>query len=213
MLERPIAFSLTFMVLFALSCAFLAVVDALPEPKKTHASGATASREARPPVVAGLSASPQVLPGLPVRIIAPTIGLDMPVSNPSSTSVEALDQALLSGTVRYPASALLGQEGGVLIVGHSSYLPVVHNQNFKAFNHIKELKEGDDVSVYSAEAEYHYRVVGVRLGKALASTPQDVVKLPDSGNGKYLVMVTCDSFGAKSDRYIVTAEFVGVYAL
>src|SRR3989344_666473 len=197
MLERPIAFSLTFMVLFALSCAFLAVVDALPEPKKTHASGATASREARPPVVAGLSASPQVLPGLPVRIIAPTIGLDMPVSNPSSTSVEALDQALLSGTVRYPASAL----------------PGVHNQNFKAFNHIKELKEGDDVSVYSAEAEYHYRVVGVRLGKALASTPQDVVKLPDSGNGKDLVMVTCDSFGAKSDRYIVTAEFVGVYAL
>jgi LPXTG-site transpeptidase (sortase) family protein len=151
-------------------------------------------------------------PGLPVQVRAPSVGLDVSVSNPTDTDNGVLNNALLKGAVRYPTSAPLGGDGGVLLVGHSSYLPIVHNQNYKAFNHIKDLKNGATVSVYTDAAEYRYTVVDVRQGHALASTPEDVVELPSDGNGKYLVLVTCDSFGAKSDRYIVTAEFAGAYA-
>ena len=146
-------------------------------------------------------------PGLPVRIVAKSIGLDKTVANPDATDVETLDKALQGGTVRYPTSARLGEEGTVLIFGHSSYLPVVRNQNYKAFNGIQKLKEGETVSIYSATTEYRYAVKSVRL----ANATEDVIELP--ATGKFLTLVTCDSFGKKTDRYVVTAEFAGAYSL
>ena len=144
---------------------------------------------------------------IPLRIVAKSIGLDKTIANPSSTDVEVLDAALQGGTVRYPTSARLGEEGTVLIFGHSSYLPIVRNQNYKAFNGIQKLKAGDTVSVYSASAEYRYTVTGVRL----ANAAEDVIELPSTG--KFLTMVTCDSFGKKTDRFVVTAKFEGAYTL
>lgn len=190
-------FAVTFVALFALSYAFMAAVDALPEP----ISGG-ASLPAQQP----LEPSVQVAE-LPVRIVANSIGLENNVLNPESTAVADLDAALLKGTVRYPTSAQLGVDGTVLVFGHSSYLPIVRNQNFKAFNGIQKLKAGDTVSVYSATHEYRYTVTGVRL----ANAAEDVVELPS--NGKFLTLVTCDSFGTKSDRFIVTASFAGMYSI
>ena len=83
----------------------------------------------------------------------------------------------------------------------------MRNQNFKAFDGVQNLKAGDTVSIYSATREYRYAVSGVRL----ANTTEGVVQLPS--NGKYLTLVTCNSFGSKSDRYVVTADFVGAYEL
>lgn len=194
MAKQSTAFALTFVALFALSFMFLAGVDALPEP--------ISSNEAPPSERVNT-----VLPELPVRITAKSIGLDKTVANPSSTDVETLDAALLDGTVRYPTSARLGEEGTVLIFGHSSYLPIVRNQNYKAFNGIQKLKAGETVSVYSATAEYRYKVTGVRL----ANATEDVVELP--ATGKFLTLVTCDSFGKKTDRYVVIAEFQASYTI
>jgi LPXTG-site transpeptidase (sortase) family protein len=83
----------------------------------------------------------------------------------------------------------------------------VHNQAYKTFNGIQKLKNGATVSVYSGTTEYRYKVTGVRL----ANATEDVVELPT--NGKFLTLVTCDSFGTKSDRFVVTAEFEGEYSL
>ena len=146
-------------------------------------------------------------PELPVRIVAKSIGLDKTVANPDATDVETLDKALQGGTVRYPTSARLGEEGTVLIFGHSSYLPVVRNQNYKAFNGIQKLKEGETVSIYSATTEYRYAVKSVRL----ANATEDVIELP--ATGKFLTLVTCDSFGKKSDRFVVVAELQGSYTI
>lgn len=192
-----IAFALTFVALFALTYAFMAAVDALPEPVSGDASLVEMPAQALSAQVAEF----------PVRVAAKAIGLDEPVANPESTEVAVLDEALLKGSVRYPTSAQLGVDGTVLLFGHSSYLPIVRNQNYKAFNGIQKLKAGDTVSVYSATAEYRYAVTGVRL----ANASEDVVELPS--NGKYLTLITCDSFGTKSDRFVVTAEFAGAYAL
>ena len=143
----------------------------------------------------------------PVRVTAQSIGLDESVSNPTSENVEVLDAGLLKGAVRWPTSAQLGVKGTVLLFGHSSYLLIVHNLAYKAFNHIQDLKTGATISVYSATTEYRYRVTGVRI----ASATEDVVELPS--DKKYLTLVTCDSFGKKTDRFVVTADFVGTYAI
>ena len=198
MAKQSTTFALTFVALFALSFVFLAGMDSLPEPIEP-VSTASVQSQVRTDAVQVAEA--------PTRIVAASIGMDNNVLNPESTDVEVLDAALLQGTVRYPQSALLGVDGTVLIFGHSSYLPIVHNQNYKAFNGIQKLKVGSTVSVYSATSEYRYTVKSVRL----ANATEDVVELP--ATGKYLTLVTCDSFGTKSDRFIVTAEFAGAYVL
>lgn len=198
MTKQSTAFAFTFVALFALSFVFLAGLDMLPEPLKSQNT-----IEAQDvPKTTDVQATE-----LPVRIVAKSIGLDKTVANPDATDVDTLDKALLGGTVRYPTSAKLGEEGTVLIFGHSSYLPIVHNQNYKAFNGIQKLKEGETVSVYSGTTEYRYAVKSVRL----ANATEDVIELP--ATGKFLTLVTCDSFGTKSDRFVVTAEFQGAYGL
>ncbi len=209
MAKNGIIFAATFVALFMLAYVFLAALDMLPDPVNTSQDSSqqvlgSPSLSAQPDRAAQNTETPGELP---VRVVAKNIGLDVTVSNTDSTDVDALDNLLLKGAVRYPTSATLGQEGTVLLFGHSSYLPIVHNQNYKAFDGIQNLKAGEMVSVYSGSTEYRYSVVGVRL----ANANEDVVELPSTG--KHLALVTCDSFGTKSDRYVLTADLVGAYAL
>ena len=197
-LGRAGAFLLTFAMLFGLMYGFLAVVDALPD---TGADLPTPSSSSQ--IVTDTSGTPE----LPTSVVAPAIGLNITVSNPTSTNIDTLDAALLKGAVRYPTSAELGVDGTVLIFGHSSYLPIVHNQNYKAFDGIQNLKVGETISVYSGTLEYRYSVTGMRV----ADATEDVVEL--STTGKHLVLVTCDSFASKNNRFVVTADFVGTYSL
>lgn len=205
MVAQPLAFSITFVALFALSFAFLAAVDALPEPTDApvyqDGTETPAVADTTPAYTAPADAE------VPLRVVARSIGLDAPVANPATTDIEALDQELLHSTVRYPTSAMLGVEGTVLLFGHSSYLPVVRNQAYKFFNDVQFLHKGDIVSVYSGTAEYRYAVTSVRL----ANATEDVVEMPS--DGKYLTLVTCDTFGSKSNRFVVETEFVGSYPL
>lgn len=140
----------------------------------------------------------------PMGIEIPSVGVKANVNNPTATDIPTLDEALLSGAVRYPTSAKLGEEGNVLIFGHSSYLPVVHNQSFKAFNEIANLEVGEPIVVYSEGRRYVYAVETVRA----ADVDNDAIPL--SRDGALLTLVTCNSFGDKSDRYIVTASLVSV---
>jgi LPXTG-site transpeptidase (sortase) family protein len=195
---RAFSFAFTFVCLFGLTYVFLAMVDALPEPR----GGAP---EATTPVL--VEDMPAGTHELPVRVVAKDIGLDSEVLNPESTDLDTLNAAVDKAAMRWPTSALLGQDGTVAIFGHSSHLPIVNNQAYKTFNGIEKLKVGQVISVYSGGTEYRYKVNKVRV----ANAEEDVVELPSTG--KYLTLVTCDNFGSKSDRYVVTADFDAAYAL
>ena len=196
-LERQGSFSFAFLSVFLLTFVFLAWVDALPEPIHTTA----VFTELPTPTVA--PAAPQTAPAAPTRIVAKSVGVDATIANPTSTNIEVLDQALLAGAARYPTSALLGQEGTVLLFGHSSSLPVVRNQAYKTFNGIQNLKKGEVISVFAGDKEYRYAVTGVRV----ADANDDVIELVQTG--KHLTLVTCNnSFATKTKRYVVTADLV-----
>lgn len=202
------SFAVVFFLMFVLCVVFLAAADALPERQKLSTQVQNLFAPVDPGVSTGTTDG--VLEA-PLRVVARSVGLEVTVSNPQSTSVAALDEALLKGAIRYPTSAYLGQNGTVALFGHSSSLPVIYNQNFKAFNGIQNLKQGSIVSVYSGTYEYRYAVTGVRLADTTDAT-EALVELPQ--NGRYLVLVTCNnSFGTKTSRYIVTAEFVEAYSL
>ncbi len=145
-------------------------------------------------------------PELPTTIEIPSIGLSVPVSNPTSTSVSVLDTALLTGAVRYPTSSLLGENGNVIIFGHSSYLPIVRNKAYKAFDGIQKLSAGDRITVTGSGHTYVYSVDTV----AQAST-SDAIPLVVSG--AKLTLATCNSFGDHNDRFVVTASLVETHSL
>lgn len=138
----------------------------------------------------------------PKRIAIAKVGIDIKVLNPTSTSIKVLDEALLNGAVRYPGSGDLESKRNMFIFGHSSYLPVVHNQSFKAFNRLQELKNGDEIKIYSTDKVYTYKVAEVKLTTAEA----EFVSLDTEE--RQLVLSTCNTFGKKQERFVVTAEFV-----
>lgn len=192
---------------FVLSTVFFAL-DFYPEAPKTVAENSESTpaeaESGSESKVAGASTNAgAILPvGAPVRIRIPSIGIDTPIQNPLASDITALDNALLKGAVRYPGSALLGQESRMFIFGHQSGLPVVKNQAFKAFNNLQNVKVGEEIEVYSDTAVYRYRVISIEH----ASVNDGWVDL--SGNDRMLILSTCDSFGKKTDRNIVKAEFV-----
>ena len=209
--QRAYARKWSFLALFAIaffgSIVVLAEFDLLPGTKSDLALGEPAGASAT--LVASSAAAPAVAirAEAPVKIVIAKIALDAPITNPASTEVEALDAELLKGAVRYPTSASLGETGNVVLFGHSSYLPVVKNQAYKTFNNIQKLTVGDSITVYSSTAAYTYRVRSVTKESAESGA------IPLSVSGKVLTLSTCDSFGKKSDRFVVVADFVESHSL
>lgn len=200
--EKKWPFFGLFVLLFALTILVLARLGLLPSAP-TAASAPTlpfAATKAAPSMPAAFE--------LPEKVAIPAIGLSAKVHNPTTTDVPTLDAALLLGAVRYPTSAQLGQDNGnVVLFGHSSYLPIVHNPSYKTFDGIQKLVAGDVIVVYSADALYTYAVASVSKESA------DQAAIPLAVSGKVLTLSTCDSFGTTSDRFVVVANFVESHAV
>ncbi len=159
------------------------------------------------PVLGDAAAFASQLPGvLPERMSIGAVDLDLAVQNPETRDVNVLDALLQKGPARYVDSARLGEKGNVVIFAHSSHLPVVHNQMFKAFNRIPELKGGDSITVAGGGKSYVYSVTSVHR----ADATEDAISLAPT-EGTRLTLVTCDTLTTKSARWIVEAEFVGEY--
>ncbi|MDE2173601.1 MAG: sortase, partial [Patescibacteria group bacterium] len=191
-----------FGIIFFGNAFVLAQLNIVPEVPA--ASNPTVTLAASPLVTADQNGASMhtVSVELPTKISIPAIQLSAAIANPDTTNVEALDTLLLSGAVRYPTSARLGETGNVVLFGHSSYLPIVGNQAYKTFNGIQKLMAGDLVTLYSSDASYTYRV------RTVAKESANDAAIPLSVAGRVLTLSTCDSFGTKTDRFVVVADFV-----
>ncbi|MBU6388267.1 sortase [Patescibacteria group bacterium] len=197
------SFLSVFAAAFFCSVFVLGKLDLLPDAPQPSADPAV-TLAAEPHSAAGVNIPMQTTASeLPVKIEIPAINLSATVSNPATVDIEVLDQKLLSGAVRYPTSAKLGEMGNVVLFGHSSYLPIVGNQAYKTFNGIQKLVAGDVVTVSSSGTAYTYRVRSV-----MKESANDNSAIPLSVAGKTLTLVTCNSFATKTDRFVVTADFV-----
>jgi LPXTG-site transpeptidase (sortase) family protein len=207
--ERIKARKWSFLGVFAVVCvssiAILANLGLLPDATKASAAPAvTLSAH----VMSTASSTPVVVIEEPMKIEIPSINLSATIANPTTTNIEALDQQLLKGAVRYPTSAKLGETGNMVLFGHSSYLPIVGNQAYKTFDGIQKLVAGDVVTVYSSGTTYTYRVRNVAKESAASDAGIDLAV-----TDRVLTLATCNSFGAKTDRFVVTADFVESHAI
>lgn len=196
-----------FAVAFLGSVAVLARLDLLPDaPPAPEATTVTLAASSFAAADASMIAS-TTEPEFPTSVVIPAIKLRVNISNPDTTNVGALDQLLLKGAVRYPTSAELGETGNVVLFGHSSYLPIVNDGAYKTFDGIQKLAAGDAITVYSLDRAYTYQVQSVAKESATDAA------IPLSVTGSVLTLVTCNSFATKSDRFVVTADFVESHSI
>ncbi len=201
-LQKKWAFLGMFVAIYFLSFSFFSGVGFAPGPFAYRAPPAEV-----PETPVGQEVPTTVAVGegeLPVRIEIPSIGIEATVANPASADIATLDRALLAGAVRYPGSGALGEQGNVLMFGHSSHLPVVHNQAFKAFNDIQKLEVGAPIFVFGKDKIYVYAVEKVEEANTTTGA------IPLETDGAKLTLATCDNFGSKSDRFVVTATLVSI---
>jgi LPXTG-site transpeptidase (sortase) family protein len=200
------SFLAIFLVIFFVTFLVLVKLDLVPDPT-LYAKSQMAVKTPdvtldAAPLVAATNVATEPVGEFPTKIVIPAIGMSVTVANPVSTDIEVLDAGLLHGAVRYPTSAELGTQGNVILFGHSSYLPIVNNQAYKTFDGIQKLKVGDQIMVSSSSHVYVYSVNSVVKADAKADS------IPLSVSGSVLTLATCDSFGQKTDRFVVTATLV-----
>jgi LPXTG-site transpeptidase (sortase) family protein len=191
----------TCMMVFILLTGILFSTDFVPETHVSAALNATTTTKAN--VVASIAPiAPTVVHEVtvPTRIRIKRIGVDASIVTPKSANIEVLDRALLSGAVHFPGSALAGDTGNMLIFGHSSYLPVVINKAFQTFNGLGKLTSGDVIEVLSTTHRYTYIVDTVTLTRA------ENAEVPLTVSRPTLTLATCNTFGAKQERWVVTAH-------
>ncbi len=140
---------------------------------------------------------------IPDRLIIPSIDVDTNVRNPTSDDINDLDYELTRGAVRYPGSGTIGN-GNMFIFGHSTGFKVVINKAYKVFNDIHTLTKGDRIILKAGNSNYAYSVIDVQK----VNKNSTEIKFDNTGN--MLTISTCDSFGAKTDRYIVEATYIGL---
>jgi len=149
----------------------------------------------------------QIKPEEPLRVIVDKIGINSPILRPQSRNISVLDEALKDGSVKYPGSGLAGGQNNMLLFGHSSSLPVVINQNYKAFNNLDDLILGDKIRVQGESMEFIYEVIRVDEADA------EDFRVDFNTSRRLLTLSTCNNFGDLDDRFIVQAELVGTRPL
>jgi LPXTG-site transpeptidase (sortase) family protein len=199
-----VPFLMVFFAVVFFTYLVLVIIDFIPEPVTAVTGGETIKEEEllEPEKIEVVEEETASSEPYPIKIIFDSLDKEVKVLNPESENIAELDNALLSGAVRHPASADLSTKGNVFILGHSSYLPNVLNKNFQAFNGIQDLVWGDTIRLQTSDSEYVYRVQKVYKAKA------SEVFVPETPGKAQLTLATCNSFGSKDDRFMVEATLI-----
>lgn len=153
------------------------------------------------------SASPIIIdPGQQVgpesKVIIPKINVDVPVVYDVGTNDEkAIQDALERGVVHYPGTAVPGQNGNVVVVGHSSNNLLNRGKYKFAFVLLNRLQVGDTITMQYGGKRYVYKVYETVIVK-----PTDVGVLGPTDKTASLTLITCDPPGTSLNRLVVKAE-------
>jgi LPXTG-site transpeptidase (sortase) family protein len=136
----------------------------------------------------------------PDKVTISKIGVESVIEKPQSQDVNVLDQALNKGAVYYPGSGTIDR-GNMFLFGHSTGFSVVNNQAFKTFNDLNKLEKGDEITIDSDGRTFIYKVTKLSL------VDENSAFVDFTKTDRMLTISTCNSFGAKQDRWVVEARF------
>jgi LPXTG-site transpeptidase (sortase) family protein len=136
------------------------------------------------------------------KIIIPKINLEVPVVYDMDTVDEtAVQKALEQGVVHYASTPNPGEQGNVVIVGHSSN-NILNSGKYKfAFVLLKRLESEDVFFLQKEGVRYTYKVY-----KKEIVSPNDVSVLDTQDRANTVTLITCDPPGTSINRLIIVAE-------
>lgn len=128
------------------------------------------------------------------------IGIIAPLVIPDGSD-PTLKTELNNGVVYFPESAIFGQSGQSIILGHSAPLNWPKIKYDWVFNDLSKLEIGDEIVVYFNNQKYTYKVIK----NYIISKGEDLI----GGNSKNtLVLMSCWPPGKDYKRVAVEAEIV-----
>lgn len=135
-------------------------------------------------------------------IVIPKINVEIPVIYTVNTIDEqAVEKGLESGVVHYADTAIPGQNGNVVIVGHSSN-NILNPGKYKfAFTLLHDLQSGDTFYLQKDGKRYTYQVY-----KRQVVSPSDTSVLGPADKPAAATLITCDPPGTSNNRLVITAE-------
>ena len=143
------------------------------------------------------------------RIVIPRINQNVPIIQVSSQNLinrdwKALEKdiqdALKVGVVHYPGTSLPGDDGNVVITGHSSYFPWDPGRFKDVFALLHDVELGDKILIYSNQKKYIYEVIDIQIVK-----PNNIEVLKQTPS-EQLTLITCTPVGTNLKRLIVIAK-------
>jgi len=132
------------------------------------------------------------------------IGIEAPLVFIESTNDKDYDKALKNGVVHYYESALPGENGQALFLGHSapSGWPKI-NYDW-VFSKVNDLVEGDEIIINYNGGEYRYSVTQKFILKQGDDVPNE-----DLTNSKSMVvLISCWPPGVNYKRIAIEAELI-----
>ncbi len=147
------------------------------------------------------------------RIIIPRINKNVPVVPVNTENLikrdwgaleKDIQEALREGVVHYPGTAEPGQNGNVVITGHSSYFPWDAGRFKDVFALLHEVNIGDQIIVFDNQKKFLYEVYDKQV-----ILPNQVDVLTQEGDDR-LTLITCTPVGTNLKRLIILAKPVSL---
>ena len=137
------------------------------------------------------------------HITIPKIGLSAPIAFVDSTDPDDFLEPLKKGVAHYP-SALPGQKGASIMLGHSAPPGWLGNLYDGVFSDLKDLAEGDLVVVNTPTKSYMYKV----SAKLFLERGQDIPEELTKSNTPRLLLLSCWPPGINNKRIMILAEAI-----
>jgi LPXTG-site transpeptidase (sortase) family protein len=136
------------------------------------------------------------------EVIIPKINSEVPVVYDVNSIADAdIQQGLERGVVHYYGTAAPGQDGNVVIVGHSSG-NIFNAGKYKfAFSLLRAVNPGDTFYLQKDGKRYVYQVYEKKVVK-----PTDVGVLGPTDRPATATLITCDPPGLNSSRLVVVGQ-------
>lgn len=136
------------------------------------------------------------------EIIIPKINVQIPVVYGVNTINEtSIENALENGVVHYADTALPGQNGNLVIVGHSSN-NIFNKGHYKfAFVLLSRIDKGDTFYLERDGKRYTYQVYEKKIVR-----PTDVSVLAPADKPAVATLITCDPPGTSTNRLVVVGQ-------
>ncbi len=147
------------------------------------------------------------------RIIVPRISQNVPIIRVPTDMLlrrdwagleKQVQEALRHGVVHFPGTAMPGEEGNIVVTGHSSYFPWDPGRFKDVFALLHQVNIGDRVVIYHEQKKYEYQIYDKKV-----VSPSQIEVLTQKGESR-LTLITCTPVGTDLNRLVLLARQVSV---